>query len=63
MSSKKPATTKQETKKDEEVIPTPKKEFKAERNFFFAGKNWAKGETIDLPVKDIEFLLSKGVIL
>lgn len=48
----------------EKIIPEEKKsqEYKAVRNFFFAGKTWAEGEVITLPKSDIEFLLSKQII-
>lgn len=64
MSSKK--TEKKESKildqalnKVEEI---PVKIHKAARNFFFAGKNWFEGQEVNLPEKDLQFLLSKGVI-
>lgn len=76
MSSKK-STTKKEGFHEGAIVEAPKeldnvpvsipsdmkkKEYKANRNFFFAGKNWFEGNVIDLPGKDIEFLVSKGVI-
>lgn len=67
MSSPKKTTTKKEESNEEKIQESApkvetKKEYKANRNFFFAGKNWFEGNVIDLPGKDIEFLVSKGVI-
>jgi hypothetical protein len=67
MSSKKNETVKKvEAPKAAAVTEQPiKKEvksYKAKRNFFFAGKNWFEGEVIDLPQKDLDFLVSKEVI-
>jgi len=64
MSSKKTTTKKEESIKEEVKTSEPKKiePKKANRNFFFAGKNWIKDQEVNLPEKDIEFLLSKGVI-
>jgi hypothetical protein len=66
MSPKKPVVKKQESNEEKIQESAPKieskKEYKANRNFFFAGKNWFKDGVVDLPGKDIEFLLSKEVI-
>ncbi len=64
MSSKK--TEKKESKildkALEKVEETPVRNYTATRNFFFAGKNWFEGEVIDLPQKDMDFLVLKEVI-
>lgn len=46
----------------EQPIKQESKNYKATRNFFFAGKNWMEGEVIDLPKEDLDFLVSKEVI-
>lgn len=61
MSSKKAQPLKKEESQDE-VVSSNKKEHKALMNFFLAGKNWTEGEVVDLPEKDIEFLLSEKII-
>lgn len=64
MSLKKSQPVKKIEAPAEEIIQEkPKaKEYKALRNFFFNGKNWAKDEVIPFQEKDIELLLSKGII-
>lgn len=64
MSSKKSQSVKKIEAPAEKIFTEEKKsqEYKATRNFFFAGKTWAEGEVITLPKSDIEFLLSKDII-
>lgn len=64
MSSKKNQPVKKIEAPAEEIVTEkkPAQEYKATRNFFFAGKNWFEGEVITLPQKDLEFLLLKQVI-
>ncbi len=61
MTTKKIDIKKTETKK-EEIKQEVKKELKANRNFFFAGKNWKTGDVVNLESKDIDFLESKGLL-
>lgn len=64
MSSKKNQPVKKIEAPAEEIITEQPKaqDYKASRNFFFAGKNWFEGEVVKLPQKDLEFLLLKQVI-
>lgn len=64
MSSKKNQPVKKIEAPAEEIVTEKKsvQEYKAARNFFFAGKNWFEGEVVKLPQADLDFLLLKQVI-